>query len=79
MHSRLNHLLKASGSDVTVVAFMIFPTKTNSFNVESLRGHAITKGLKETIDLIQKDVGKRLYDKCLRGFIEVMKRLNAVD
>merc|ERR1719357_1594653 len=48
---------------------MIFPTKTNSFNVESLRGHAITKGLKETIDLIQKDVGKRLYDKCLRGFV----------
>jgi len=67
--ARLNHMLKASGSDVTVVAFMIFPTKTNSFNVESLRGHAITKGLKETIDLIQKDVGKRLYDKCLRGFV----------
>ena len=67
--ARLNHMLKASGSDVTVVAFMIFPTKTNSFNVESLRGHAITKGLKETIDLIEKDVGKRLYDKCLRGFV----------
>ncbi len=31
------------GSDVTVVAFLIFPTKTNSFNVESLKGHAITK------------------------------------
>jgi hypothetical protein len=28
---------------VTVVAFLIFPTKTNSFNVESLKGHAITK------------------------------------
>ena len=34
---------QSSGSDVTVVAFLIFPTKTNSFNVESLRGHAITK------------------------------------
>merc|ERR1719341_1266293 len=48
---------------------MIFPTKTNSFNVESLRGHAITKGLKDTIDVIEKDVGKRLYEKCLRGFV----------
>jgi len=67
--ARLNHMLKASGSDVTVVAFMIFPTKTNSFNVESLRGHAITKGLKDTIDVIEKDVGKRLYEKCLRGFV----------
>jgi len=67
--ARLNHMLKESGSDVTVVAFLIFPTKTNSFNVESLRGHAITKGLKDTIDVIEKDVGKRLYEKCLRGFV----------
>ena len=35
-----------------------FPLQTNSFNVESLRGHAITKGLKDTIDSIEKDVGK---------------------
>ncbi len=33
---------------------MIFPTATNSFNVESLRGHAVTKGLKDTIDEIQQ-------------------------
>jgi len=54
---------------VTVVAFLIFPTPTNSFNVESLKGHAITKGLKDTIDAVQKDIGKRLYEKCLRGYI----------
>jgi len=51
------------------VAFLIFPTKTNSFNVESLRGHAVTKGLKDTIDEIQKDIGKRMYEICLRGRI----------
>jgi len=67
--SRLNHMLQKSGSSVTVVAFMIFPTKTNSFNVDSLKGHAITKGLKDTIDVIEKDIGKRLYEKCLRGFV----------
>merc|ERR1719154_604732 len=65
--ARLNHLLKNANSDVTVVAFLIFPTKTNSFNVESLRGHAITKSLKDTIDDIEKDIGKRLYETCLRG------------
>ena len=27
----------------------------------------MTKALKETIDDIQKDVGKRLYDSCLQG------------
>ena len=67
--ARLNHLLKNSNSDTTVVAFLIFPTKTNSFNVESLKGHAITKSLKDTIDNIEKDIGKRLYETCLRGEI----------
>jgi len=67
--ARLNHLLNSTGSDITVIAFLIFPTKTNSFNVESLKGHAITKGLKDTIDCVQKDIGKRLYEQCLRGTI----------
>jgi glycogen synthase len=52
-----------------VVAFLIFPTATNSFNVESLRGHAVTKGLKDTIDEIQKEIGKRMYETCLRGHV----------
>ena len=61
--------LKESKSDKTVVAFLIFPTKTNSFNVESLRGHAVAKGLKDTIDEIQKEIGVRLYETCLRGHV----------
>ncbi len=44
--ARLNHYLKTSNSDTTVVAFLIFPTKTNSFNVDSLKGQAITKSLR---------------------------------
>ena len=52
-----------------MVAFLIFPTKTNSFNVESLRGHAVAKGLKDTIDEIQKEIGVRLYETCLRGHV----------
>ena len=43
--ARLNHFLKSSNSKVTVVAFLIFPTRTNSFNVETLKGQAITKQL----------------------------------
>ncbi|KAI8433442.1 hypothetical protein MSG28_015478 [Choristoneura fumiferana] len=67
--ARLNHYLKSSGSDVTVVAFLIFPAKTNNFNVESLRGHAVTKALRDTISDIQQKVGKRMYDICLRGHL----------
>ena len=39
-------LLQSIGSDVTVVAFLIFPAKTNNFNVDSLKGQAVTKQLK---------------------------------
>ncbi|XP_063545628.1 glycogen [starch] synthase [Cydia strobilella] len=67
--ARLNHYLKAAGSDMTIVAFLIFPAKTNNFNVESLRGHAVTKALRDTISDIQQKVGKRMYDICLRGHL----------
>ncbi|XP_066991231.1 glycogen [starch] synthase [Anabrus simplex] len=65
--ARLNHFLKQSLPDVTVVAFLIFPTKTNNFNVESLRGHAVTKSLRDTISDIQQKIGKRMYEICLSG------------
>lgn len=65
--ARLNHLLKSQAPDVTVVAFLIFPAKTNNFNVDSLRGHAVTKQLRDTINNIQQQIGKRMYDTCLQG------------
>lgn len=52
-----------------MVAFLIFPTKTNNFNVESLRGQAISKQLKETVHHVQNQIGKRIFEQCLRGKI----------
>jgi len=77
--ARLNYLLKESKSDKTVIAFLIFPTKTNSFNVESLRGCAVAKGLKDTIDEIQRDIGQRMYETCLRGNLPDAKDLLSRD
>ena len=37
---------QSSGSDVTVVAFLIFPARTSNFNVDSLKGQAVTKQLR---------------------------------
>lgn len=65
--ARLNYRLQNQQSDVTVVAFLIFPTRCNSFNMESLQGQAVAKQLRETVDNIQKDIGQRLNDICLRG------------
>ena len=59
-------LIQACGLNVTIVAFLIFPTQTNNFNVESLRGQAVAKQLRETVGEIQKDIGERLFDMSLR-------------
>jgi len=67
--ARLNHFMKASGSEVTVIAFMIFPARTSNYNVESLRGQAIAKQLRDTVSHIQNQIGKRVFDISLRGQI----------
>lgn len=65
--ARLNYMLKVEGSEVTVVAFLIFPTKASNFNVESLRGQAISKQLRDTVSELQKEIGHRIFESCLRG------------
>ena len=64
--ARLNYMLKSSGSTTTVVAFLIFPARTNNFKVDSLKGQAVVKQLKETVANIQNKVGDRLFESCLR-------------
>lgn len=54
---------------MTVVAFLIFPAHTNSFNVDSFRAQAIVKQLRETVNSIQGTMGHRLFEMCLRGQI----------
>ncbi len=73
---------KEQGSDVTVVAFLIFPAATNNFNVDSFRAQAIVKQLRETVNDIQKDMGTRLFEVCLRGRIptgnDVLKQVRSM-
>lgn len=73
--ARLNHYLKNANSDMTIVAFLIFPARTENFNVESLRGHAVTKSLRDTILEIQTKIGRRIYEICLRGRMPVEEEL----
>ncbi|CAG8614006.1 18461_t:CDS:2 [Acaulospora morrowiae] len=63
---RLNHRLKACNSPVTVVAFLIMPAATNYYTVESLKGQAVTKQLRETVKEITDRVGKRLFERAAR-------------
>ncbi|SAM08661.1 hypothetical protein [Absidia glauca] len=63
---RLNDRLKAAKSKTTVVAFIIMPAATHSFNVEALKGQAVTKQLHTTVNEIRDRIGKRIYETALR-------------
>ncbi|KAK3809987.1 MAG: putative glycogen synthase [Benniella sp.] len=64
---RLNEMLKASNSQVTVVAFIVAPAETHSFTVETLKGQAVVKQLKETVQDISRRMETRLFEKAARG------------
>ncbi|VDK42964.1 unnamed protein product [Anisakis simplex] len=61
--------------DVTVVAFIIYPAAANSFNVESLKGQAVCKQLRDTIAKIKENVASRMFEACQRGQLPEMKDL----
>lgn len=64
--ARLNHRLQKANSKTTVVAFIIMPASTNSYTIEALKGQAVTKQLRDTVDEIQKRVGERLFERTAR-------------
>ncbi|GMT04473.1 hypothetical protein PENTCL1PPCAC_26647, partial [Pristionchus entomophagus] len=77
--ARLNYKLQTSPDprqkDTTVIAFLIYPANAHSFNVESLKGQAVSKQLKETIGKIKENVANRMYDSCVRGKIPDMEEV----
>ena len=59
--ARLNHRLKESGSDRTVVMFFITKRPVHSINPEVLQSRAVMRELRETCDAIQKQIGDNLF------------------
>ncbi|KAL8682701.1 MAG: hypothetical protein Q9186_001297 [Xanthomendoza sp. 1 TL-2023] len=64
--ARLNHRLKVSGSKTTVVAFIIMPAQTHSLTVEALKGQASIKSLRDTVSVIEREIGKRIFEQALK-------------
>lgn len=64
--ARLNHRLKTSGSKTTVVAFIIMPAQTSSLTVEALKGQVVVKSLRDTIDVIEQAIGRRIFERSLK-------------
>ncbi|KAG6009962.1 glycogen synthase isoform 1 [Claviceps maximensis] len=64
--ARLNHRLKAAGSKMTVVAFIIMPAQTTSLTVEALKGQAVIKSLRDTSTMIEQSIGRRIFERSLK-------------
>ncbi|KAI9228454.1 MAG: glycogen synthase [Piptocephalis tieghemiana] len=65
--ARLNAKLQARRSPITVVSFIIMPAPNHSYSVDTLKGQAVVKQLRETVDAIQANVGKRIFESALQG------------
>lgn len=65
----LDNLLKRYNSPMTVVAFIIMPAPTNNYNVETLKGQALSRQLKNVVEAVTKNVGDKIYRLALRGDI----------
>ncbi|CDH52238.1 glycogen synthase [Lichtheimia corymbifera JMRC:FSU:9682] len=59
--------LAPARSNITVVTFLVMPAPTHSFNVEALKGQAVTKQLRETVNDVQDRIGREIYERALRG------------
>ncbi|KAF2073899.1 hypothetical protein CYY_004787 [Polysphondylium violaceum] len=67
--ANLNKLLQQSGSTMTIVAFIIMPSKTNNFNVESLKGQSYLKDMRRTCNSIVESMGDRIFEATSHGRI----------
>jgi len=51
---------------VTVVAFIIMPAATHSYTIESLKGQAVTKQLRDAVTEISNRIGQRIFERAAR-------------
>ncbi|MBB6442660.1 glycosyltransferase [Phycisphaera mikurensis] len=65
--ARLNHRLKAEGSGVTVVFFLITRAATRSISVASLKGCSYVDDFRRTIARYERQIAERLFMEATRG------------
>jgi glycogen(starch) synthase len=77
--AELNHLLKQENSDMTIVAFIIMPGNTNSYNVESIRGQSVRREINETCLKITNNIAERLFKSIMEGTLPEPENLLSTD
>lgn len=65
--ARLNHRLKVSNSNMTVVAFIIMPTAHHSYTMETLKGQAVMQALEKCVSEVKERIGERMVEYYARA------------
>jgi len=66
--ARLNAHLKATNSDVVVVAFLVFPrSDTPSYNQESLVAQGVTNQLRDAVKVIEDRIAEKILKSAYAG------------
>lgn len=65
--AELNKRLKKDGTKLTVVAFIIMPGNTISYNVESVKGQSDRRIIKDTCETVARNITDKLFEEILRG------------
>jgi len=73
--ARLNHMMRQSGSDVTVVAFVITRRPVRSINVGALQSSAMLDEFRTVAQAIKDQIGERLFNAAAAGKIPDLNSL----
>ena len=73
--ARLNHLMRESGSDRTVVAFLITRRPVRSINVAALQTSSMLGEFQTVAEAIQEQIGQRLFQSSAAGKIPDLNSL----
>lgn len=65
--ARLNSMLK--DSTIHVVVFIIIPASNDSYNIDTLKGQAAVRKLRETVDSISQNISELIFNEALKGNI----------
>ncbi len=64
---RLNDMMIATGATQTVVCFLIFPTPTTNFHVDTLRGISVRNDIQSVADQIGASVSAKVAEAATKG------------
>ena len=63
----VNEYLKKQRKEVTIIAFIVMPAASSSYNVATLKGQTLNRNLKNAIERSMAKLGERIFNQAIKG------------